>query len=42
MALEIGLISVEPKPREKIADWASREGHHNPDLYFSTNNCKRI
>ena len=42
MALEIGLISVEPKPREKIADWASRGGHPRPDLYFSTNNSKRL
>ena len=42
MALEIGLISVEPKQIEKNADWASKEGHPRPDLYFSSNKNKRI
>ena len=42
MALEIGLLSVEPKQLEKNADWASREGHPRPDLYFSSNKNKRI
>ena len=42
MALEIGLISVEPKQIEKSADWPSEEGHPRPDLYFSSNKNKRI
>ena len=42
MALEIGLLSKEPKPIEKNADWASRKGHPRPDLYFSTSKSKQI
>ena len=42
MALEIGLLSVDPKPIEKNADWASKEGHPRPALYFNANNSKRI
>ena len=42
MALEIGLISVEPKQIESRANWASKEGHPRPDLYFSSNKNKRI
>ena len=42
IALESGLLSVDPKPIEKNADWASKEGHPRPALYFNANNSKRI
>jgi hypothetical protein len=42
IAIESGLVSKDPKPIERNAEWASRKGHPRPALYFNTNINKRI
>ena len=42
IAIESGLVSKDPKPIERNAEWASRKGHPRPALYFNANNNKRI